>query len=137
MHADIPLVTAADITALLETFSHADVVIAPDDVGSGTNALLFSASHQPTFQFGENSCQKHMNSIIESNQEMQRIDRLGLALDIDEPKDLHRLVLAMELGQGGRHCRDLLLESGLYKRLKAIADEGFDSNVKSAGVGEG
>ncbi len=137
MHGDIPLLCAADISAVVDAFSHADVVIAPDDLGTGTNALLFSASHRPVFQFGENSCQKHMNSIADSGQKIQRVDRLGLALDIDEPTDLHRLVVAMESGEGGAHCRELLLESGVHQRLKAIADEGFESRAQSATAGEG
>lgn len=139
MHGDIPLLTAKDISALVDSFNCAevDVVIAPDDVGTGTNALLFSADARPTFEFGENSCPKHMSTIINSGQQIQRVDRSGLALDIDEPADLHRLVMAMESGEGGEHCRELLLESGVHQRLKAMAEDGFEQAVQSATAGEG
>lgn len=140
MHGDIPLLAATDISALVDSF-HAgdvDVVIAPDEAGTGTNALLFSANNPPLFEFGENSCQKHMESIVGSAGKVRRIDRLGLALDIDEPADLHRLVIAMESGEGGEHCRELMLESGVHQRLKAMAEDGFDLVVvRSATVSEG
>lgn len=128
MHGDIPLLASEDITALVDAYraEGVDIAIAPDDLGTGTNALLFSTRQRPVFQFGVNSCQKHLHAMSELGQVVARVDRQGLALDIDEPADLYRLVVTMESDGGGEHCRELLLESGVRQRLMTMAETGFE-----------
>lgn len=140
MHGDVPLLGFEDVTEMLKRYQQPDidVVIAPDERGVGTNSLLFATHQMPLFQFGVDSCNKHMQSIGDSGLKVERVDRLGLAMDIDEPADLHRLVSCLESGRGGVYCRQLLIDGGIRQRLAAMAEYGFEhESFEQNAVSEG
>jgi 2-phospho-L-lactate guanylyltransferase len=85
IHADLPLVAAKDIEALLDAAEFAGVAIAPDRHGSGTNALAIAGDRPLRFCFGEDSFALHRAQVGEDCPVLQR---RGLALDIDTPDDL-------------------------------------------------
>lgn len=89
--ADLPLVTADDINALLAAASDHDAVIAPDARHSGTNALLLTPPQLIEPQFGEQSFTAHVQAIRYSGARLQIVERPTLAHDIDVPADLHAL----------------------------------------------
>jgi 2-phospho-L-lactate guanylyltransferase len=83
VHGDLPLVTSADIEALIDAAGKG-IAIAPDRHRSGTNALAI-ADGPFAFAFGEDSCRRH---VAAAGDQAVLLDRPGLSIDIDTPDDL-------------------------------------------------
>jgi 2-phospho-L-lactate guanylyltransferase len=83
IHADLPLVTPADIAQLLQAAGPAGA-IAPDRHRDGTNALALHAQRDFSFAFGPASFQRHLDAMPGA----AIVSSAGLALDIDTPADL-------------------------------------------------
>lgn len=97
LHADLPLLTAADISAVLARQCQlGGLVIGCDGPGTGTNLLAFAASSVPPFCFGPDSAAKHGAAARAAGIPVALVRRPGLALDVDEPRDL--ALLLQELG---------------------------------------
>jgi 2-phospho-L-lactate guanylyltransferase len=84
---DLPFLAEADVAALLEAASDADVVIAGDRDAVGTNALLLRPPASIAFRFGESSLQRHRELAAEASLTVSLISRPGLAFDVDLPRD--------------------------------------------------
>jgi len=84
IHADLPLVSAADIAALIAVARYG-VAIAPDRHESGTNALGFKDAARFPFAFGPGSCALHQQAAGSLG---WLVKRPGLAIDIDDGDDL-------------------------------------------------
>lgn len=87
--ADLPQVTAADVLALTD-LPDSCAGIAPDRHGTGTNALSLPmpAALDFAYQYGPDSCERHLSEAARFGLAMQRIERSALARDVDEPADL-------------------------------------------------
>jgi 2-phospho-L-lactate guanylyltransferase len=85
IHADLPLVGAADIAALLAAAEATGCAIAADRHGSGTNALALADGRTFGFRFGPGSLALHR---AESGNDCRIVERPGLAIDCDTPDDL-------------------------------------------------
>ena len=84
IHADLPLLDARDIQALLDDADSAGAAIAPDRACTGTNALaLRQIEHGFVPQFGKGSFTRHCALLPGA----AVVRRPGLALDIDTPDD--------------------------------------------------
>jgi 2-phospho-L-lactate guanylyltransferase len=88
LHADLPHLMADDVAAMLA--ADAPVVLAPDHLGRGTNALLHR-HRERFFAFGIDSFAQHMQLARDRGLSVARIDRPGLAHDVDQPADWARL----------------------------------------------
>jgi 2-phospho-L-lactate/phosphoenolpyruvate guanylyltransferase len=79
----------ADKTALCQTHGLADVAIACDRHGTGTNLLTLNgaAAKRFTFNFGPNSLQRHMSASRECGLTIQLIRDERLQFDLDGPED--------------------------------------------------
>ncbi|MCE9647816.1 MAG: 2-phospho-L-lactate guanylyltransferase [Chloroflexi bacterium] len=87
--ADLPLLTADDVLALIDRAAKPPVVvIAPDRHGRGTNALLMVPAGQIEYDFGEDSFQRHCDRAIKSGARLEIVELPTLALDLDLPEDL-------------------------------------------------
>jgi 2-phospho-L-lactate guanylyltransferase len=87
--ADLPLITAEDVRALIARAGEPPtVVIAPDRHGTGTNALLISPSGLIEYDFGENSFQRHCQRAREAGARLEVVNLPSLGLDLDLPEDL-------------------------------------------------
>ncbi len=89
--ADLPLLCAPDVEAVLEAAEEAEgslVVISPDAAGTGTNALLLRPPDALPFLFGSNSFEAHLNAAREREIPAQVCERTRLAFDIDTADDL-------------------------------------------------
>ena len=84
LHADLPLLDADDIAALIEA-GRDGCAIAPDRHGSGTNALAIGDGRAFDFRFGRDSFRLHRE---QDEGRIGVVTRPGLALDIDTPDDL-------------------------------------------------
>ena len=112
--ADIPLVTKADIHALLAQHACPGVSMAAAGSDGGTNALLVSPPNIIAPAFGENSCQRHSAHAREQGVEPAVLNSAGLNLDIDTLEDIQALLAA------DRECATLryLLDSGIAGELQ-------------------
>jgi 2-phospho-L-lactate guanylyltransferase len=82
VHADLPLLAAGDLDALLDAESA--VALAPDRRDRGTNALAVRAHARFAAAFGEDSLARFATRWPDA----AIVRRPGLALDIDTPDDL-------------------------------------------------
>ena len=83
VHADLPLLIAPDVSALLTTMEGgAPAVVAPSSDG-GTSALGATAD-PPVFQYGVASFRRHLVRLPDA----QVVPRVGLLHDLDTPADL-------------------------------------------------
>jgi 2-phospho-L-lactate guanylyltransferase len=89
--ADLPLLTGADVTALVQGGEAAGIALAPDHTGSGTNALCLALPTAFRLQFGPGSLARHRAEAARVSHPASLVRRDGLAFDIDEPPDVERL----------------------------------------------
>lgn len=88
---DLPLLTPDDIAALKQKLVDGNIVIAPDEASSGTNALLISPPRILAFAFGTGSFKMHIAAARRAGIEPIVIRRESLAFDVDTPADYARL----------------------------------------------
>ncbi len=87
--ADLPLLTADDVLALLQRASDPPVVvIAPDRHRKGTNALLLSPANLIEYDFGGDSFERHCERARKAGARLEIVDLPSLGLDLDLPEDL-------------------------------------------------
>lgn len=85
VHGDLPLLAADDIEALTDAAERSGCAIAPDQAGSGTNALAIRDDMSFPLQFGEESFSRHAACAPAG---WCCVQRPGLSLDVDSPEDL-------------------------------------------------
>jgi 2-phospho-L-lactate guanylyltransferase len=116
--ADLPLLSAEDVQALLGAVAPPapgaqgsdSVAIAPDETESGTNALLLSPPDAIAPRFGPDSFRAHLAAAEAHGAAPTVVHRPGLALDVDTPDGLARLLAAVPRGRTGQALRALDLE---------------------------
>ena len=115
MPGDIPLLTAADVQAIVAPPDPpVAVVLVPNRDDLGTNAILLSPPDCLPLAFGHDSFQRHLRLAAERHLgvEIRRIPRV--ALDIDEPGDL-ALFAAQRVSC---HSLQALVTLGILERLE-------------------
>ena len=88
---DLPLLSTDDIAALQQKLVDGNIIIAPDETSSGTNALLISPPSILGFAFGTGSFKMHIAAARRAGIEPIIIRRDSLAFDVDTPDDYARL----------------------------------------------
>jgi 2-phospho-L-lactate guanylyltransferase len=117
MPADVPLLTAADVEAMVHVSPPlVPVVLTPNRDDLGTNALRLSPPDCLPLAFGHDSFQRHLRLAAERHLAVavRRLPRL--ALDIDAPEDLALFAAQQTSGQ----TLQVLAELGILERLQAI-----------------
>ena len=90
--ADLPLLEAQDVRAVLESGVDApSVVISPDGARAGTNALMLRPPDALPFAFGPGSYEAHLHAARERGLDVRVCERPHLAFDLDTVEDLSRL----------------------------------------------
>jgi len=89
--ADLPHLTAEDLTALIAAAGLRGVALATDTGGQGTNALLLPAALPFRFAFGPGSRRRHERAALLVGQRAALVQRAGLARDLDTPADYFAL----------------------------------------------
>jgi 2-phospho-L-lactate guanylyltransferase len=89
--ADLPLVTAADIDALVDSGRRAGFALAADAAGTGTNALYLASPANFRFQFGPGSRRHHIEEALRLGLKPALVRARGLEFDLDVAEDLVRL----------------------------------------------
>jgi 2-phospho-L-lactate/phosphoenolpyruvate guanylyltransferase len=113
--ADIPLLTANDIQALLCVHGQAPAVtLSPSRDERGTNAVVCSPPDLLPLRFGDDSFSAHVRLARSLGIEPQIVRRPGLALDVDTPGDLAAFFAAPSETRAWAY----LSESGIAERLR-------------------
>lgn len=115
--ADLPLLRPGDVVALADAGLAADVVLAPDRLGDGTNALLLRPPDALGPAFGPGSFRRHRLRAEAAGLTCTVVERPALALDLDTPADLARLLDTAAEGRAPR----LLQRWGIAGRLSELA----------------
>lgn len=134
MHGDLPLLTRADISAVLACQQGlGGLVIACDQLGSGTNMLAFDRDSVPLFCFGADSCARHLAAARSAGIAAQVLQRSGIATDVDEARDLAVLMAALNQDSVGETA-GLLCNTRLGARIElALATLGNDHGQTEEG----
>jgi 2-phospho-L-lactate guanylyltransferase len=87
--ADLPLLTADDIRAVINlSYNPPVIVITPDRHHQGTNALLISPPGLIKYEYGPDSYKLHCDQARKAGARLEICERVSVALDIDLPEDL-------------------------------------------------
>jgi 2-phospho-L-lactate guanylyltransferase len=89
--ADLPLLTQADIHALIAQAEHAQIVLAGSSDGTGTNAILMRPPAVVPYLFGPNSLPAYVQAAKKRQVNYTLVENANLALDIDTIDDLRTL----------------------------------------------
>jgi 2-phospho-L-lactate guanylyltransferase len=89
--ADLPLLSAEDLTAMIDLGrANNTVVIATDQNGDGTNAMLVRPPGLLTYAYGPGSYERHKLAAEAEGATVKTYTSERLSLDIDYPEDLER-----------------------------------------------
>ena len=91
INADLPHLTREEVERMFALSEADNVVIAPDMLRVGTNAIAVRNPATFKFSFGESSFLRHVSASHNSGRQSVICDSHGLALDIDETPDLNIL----------------------------------------------
>lgn len=136
LHADLPLLSGDDISAvLLAQRELRGLVIGPDRQGSGTNLLAFDATSIPRFGFGVDSCARHVASADAAGIPVDTLHRTGIAVDVDNPADLECVMAHLHQIPTG-YTAALLDGTPLGSRVVLALATLSAGTVADAGTGE-
>jgi 2-phospho-L-lactate guanylyltransferase len=93
--ADVPLVSAEELGSLLQSAAvgaEARVTLVPAADGEGTNGLLLAPPQAMQPAFGPGSYVRHLSQALAKRIDVEVLHLPGLAADIDQPRDLNRLL---------------------------------------------
>lgn len=85
LHADLPLLGAADVKALIAAASITGAAVGPDRHATGTNALAVADGREIRFAFGPDSLAQHKAAL---GAQVSIVQCAGLAFDLDTPDDI-------------------------------------------------
>ena len=88
--ADLPYLTRQDLEAMVAAFDGCNLVIAPDEAGTGSNALLM-APNAIAYRHGADSFWRHLDAARASATPFRVVRRTGLMRDIDLPAQFEAL----------------------------------------------
>lgn len=112
---DIPLLRAGDVESVLHAAPEGPgspfAILVPSHDRKGTNALLLSPPDVLRLRFGYDSFRYHLNEAAARGAAVSVIENPRIALDIDEPADLEKLIPCLERGR-------------THDRLAAMRDNG-------------
>lgn len=111
---DLPTLSAADVTQLLESHT-GGISLCPATRDGGSNALLLSPPTAIPFLYGPDSAKRHLEAARTMGVAARHTELAGFARDIDTPDDVHWL-LEQRIA-----CATLawLKSSGIRERLRS------------------
>ncbi|HEX9446125.1 MAG TPA: 2-phospho-L-lactate guanylyltransferase [Candidatus Binatia bacterium] len=95
--ADLPLLRAGDLELVIAQAARHDglspfALLVPSHDRMGTNALLLAPPDVIGLRFGHDSFSYHVSQVAARGLPVRVLDNERIALDIDEPQDLERLL---------------------------------------------
>src|SRR5256712_13830777 len=92
--ADIPLIQPSEVTAILQAAPEKGSVLVPAADGRGTNAALRRPAGLFPLRFGNDSFKPHLAAARATQKPCMVLSLPGIALDVDSPADLKKLIAA-------------------------------------------
>lgn len=114
VHADLPLLTTADIDRVIESLAHQPTVtLAPAESDLGTNVLALSPPGVIDYEFGKRSSERHAAAAEARSIKPNFIETPGLGFDLDTLEDL------VQFASDPSNTRTFfyLVESGIRDRI--------------------
>ena len=105
--SDLPVVTADEITGLLQLTENYSIALTPSKEGSGTNALLMRPPGAISPAFGKSSFRRHLAIAKRAGISPRVVKSKGIAWDVDNPEDLAALRSLPLRNQTGRFLRTM------------------------------
>jgi 2-phospho-L-lactate guanylyltransferase len=105
VHADLPLLTPADVVGLVMKSRGYSVTLAPSKDGSGTNALLLAPPSVLPPAFGKHSFMRYVALANRIKLRSRVIRSRGFGFDVDEPEDFRALMHYRSRSFTGRFTR--------------------------------
>lgn len=90
--ADIPLIQAGELEQILAQAPAEGSVLAPASDGRGTNAAFRRPANLFPLRFGNDSFKPHLAAARATGKECVVLQLPGIAIDVDNPEDLQRLL---------------------------------------------
>ena len=90
--ADIPLIQAGELEQILAQAPAEGAVLAPASDGRGTNAAFRRPANLFPLRFGNDSFKPHLAAARATGKECVVLHLPGIAIDVDNPEDLQRLL---------------------------------------------
>jgi 2-phospho-L-lactate guanylyltransferase len=119
--ADIPLIQASELDQILAYAPAEGSVLAPAADGRGTNAVFRRPANLFPLRFGNDSFKPHLAAAQATGKTCIVLQLPGIALDVDNPEDLQRLVTH----PGETRAQNLLRRWTLDGRSLAMGTEGL------------
>lgn len=114
MTADLPLAGPGDVAAIIAAAPPGpSAVLVPSHEGTGTNAMLLRPPEAIPPCLGPDSLARHLEEAARAGVAVARLERPGLALDIDTPRDLATLVARGSASATGAACARLQIAERL------------------------
>jgi 2-phospho-L-lactate guanylyltransferase len=101
VHADLPLLTPADVIGLVMKSRGYSVTLAPSKDGSGTNAILLAPPSVLPPAFGKHSFMRYLALANQIKLKSRVIRSRGFGFDVDEPEDFRALMHYRSRGLSG------------------------------------
>jgi 2-phospho-L-lactate guanylyltransferase len=118
--ADIPLIRAGELDQILAYAPAEGSVLAPAADGRGTNAAFRRPANLFPLRFGNDSFKPHLAAAQATGKACIVLQLPGIALDVDNPEDLHRLLIH----PGETRAQSLVRPWALDGRSLATGTEG-------------
>jgi 2-phospho-L-lactate guanylyltransferase len=130
LHGDLPLLTAQDVSAVLDSQRESGgLIIGCDRQGAGTNLLAFDAASRPDFCFGVDSCAAHVACASNAGVPVHILQRTGIGVDVDEAQDLKYVMEQLHLNSASNTAQ-LLNNTELGARVTlALAAMSTDAGL--------
>jgi 2-phospho-L-lactate guanylyltransferase len=90
--ADIPLIQASELAQILAHAPNPGSVLVPAADGRGTNAAFRRPANLFPLRFGNDSFKPHLAAAQATGKPCEVLQLPGIALDVDNPEDLQRLL---------------------------------------------
>jgi 2-phospho-L-lactate guanylyltransferase len=119
--ADIPLIEARELEQVFSQAPDAGSVLVPAADGRGTNAAFRRPANLFPLRFGSDSFRPHLAAAQATGKPCKVLQLPGIALDVDNPADLHEVI--QRPGEGrtqGLLRRWMLDDSTLATRMNGI-----------------
>lgn len=119
--ADIPLIEARELEQVFSQAPDAGSVLVPAADGRGTNAAFRRPANLFPLRFGNDSFRPHLAAAQATGKPCKVLQLPGIALDVDNPADLHEVI--QRPGEGrtqGLLRRWMLDDSTLATRMNGI-----------------
>ena len=100
LHADLPAIRAQEVAGMLKMLArHPGVVLAPDALREGSNALGMRPAGKIAYGFGPGSFAAHCSQARRARARLRIIELPGLAHDIDTPENFQAFVSLTKLSK--------------------------------------